>query len=320
VTATDISPRALRLAATTAALSAQTWRLLPGSFAEPVRGETFDLIVCNPPFVVSDGTSEYDYRDSGLAGDAVCRDLISELPQFLAPGGTAQLLANWIVPADGDWGERIAGWIRGRGCDAWVWQRQVAEPAEYVAQWLRDAGEVPGTPRGTRRYNAWLDWFAEHDVVAVGMGLVTMWRTDRAEPVLVFDDVPQSIEPPAGMHVSDWIERVRWLAGRSDEALLATPLRAAPDLVLVRESVLDGKGWTTAVARMRQTHAMRWEVEVDEPIAALVSGCDGNRPVQQLVTVLAAALDRPTAELAETVLPVCRDMIQYGFLLPPAPA
>jgi hypothetical protein len=36
--------------------------------------------------------------------------------------------------------------------------------------------------------------------------------------------------------------------------------------------------------------------------------------------VLAAALDRPTAELAETVLPVCRDMIQYGFLLPPAPA
>ena len=43
-----------------------------GSFFEPVRGETFDLVVTNPPFVISPATGErLVYRDSGLPGDAV---------------------------------------------------------------------------------------------------------------------------------------------------------------------------------------------------------------------------------------------------------
>jgi methylase of polypeptide subunit release factors len=52
VVATDISPRALRLAATTAALSGQKWDLRPGSLLAPVEGERFELVVANPPFVV----------------------------------------------------------------------------------------------------------------------------------------------------------------------------------------------------------------------------------------------------------------------------
>ena len=77
------------------------------------------------------------------------RLLVSGLPDRLSPGGTAQLLANWIVPTDGDWRDRVAGWLAGRGCDAWVWQREIADLREYVALWLRDAGEVPGSPRWT---------------------------------------------------------------------------------------------------------------------------------------------------------------------------
>ena len=39
-----------------------------GDLLEPVRGETFDLVVSNPPFVIgapADGT-RHTYRDSGL--------------------------------------------------------------------------------------------------------------------------------------------------------------------------------------------------------------------------------------------------------------
>ena len=90
--ATDVSDRALRLAATTAALSGQDWDLRRGSLLEPVAGERFDLVVANPPFVVSAGASGgYDYRDSGLAGDAVERaSWCAALPGVLAPGGTAR--------------------------------------------------------------------------------------------------------------------------------------------------------------------------------------------------------------------------------------
>lgn len=49
VVATDLSRRALGYAAFNAALNRADWDLRQGSFLEPVAGETFDLIVSNPP-------------------------------------------------------------------------------------------------------------------------------------------------------------------------------------------------------------------------------------------------------------------------------
>ena len=326
VTATDVSRRALRLAATTAALSGQRWELRAGSLLEPVAGERFDLIVANPPFVVSPGldadSGGFDYRDSGLAGDGVSRALLRELPAHLAPGGVAQLLANWIVPADGDWQQRLAGWLHGSGCDAWIWQREVADPSEYVTLWLRDAGEQPGTDRWRQRYDHWLDWFAATGVAAVGMGLVTLWRTEAAHPSVVCEDVPQAVEQPAGAHLPGWVERTRWLAGHDDGALLQAALRRADGLVRVRHDLPGpgpegGAGWHTALVQLRQSHGMRWELETDEAVTALVGACDGATPLAAPVAVLAAALGRESAEVAAALLPVVRDLVQRGFLLPP---
>jgi hypothetical protein len=316
VLATDISERALRLAATTAALSGQTWDLRPGSLLDPVAGEQFDLVVANPPFVVSPGTGGYDYRDSGLSGDSVCEQLVRGLPAVLSEHGTAQLLANWIIPADRPWPDRLAEWLAGSGCDAWVWQREIAEPAEYVALWLRDAGERPGTPGWTHKYAAWLDWFAEAEIPAVGMGLITLWRTDATDPVLVLEDVPQAVEQPAGAHLPAWIARQRWLADTTDASLLDAALRPAPGLVLDRSDLLGPNGWEPAAARLRQSYGMRWEVETDDAVAAVVAGCDGRTPLHRPLSVLSAALEEPVRAIAEALLPVVRDLIGRGFLLP----
>lgn len=53
VVATDISPRALAYAAFTAALNRCDWDLRQGDLLGPVSGERFDLIVANPPYVIS---------------------------------------------------------------------------------------------------------------------------------------------------------------------------------------------------------------------------------------------------------------------------
>jgi methylase of polypeptide subunit release factors len=325
VTATDLSARALRLAATTAALSGQSWRLLAGSLLEPVAGERFDLVVANPPFVVSPGldatSGGFDYRDSGLGGDGVSRALLRDLPKQLAPGGVAQLLANWIVPADGAWRERLGGWLADGGCDAWIWQREIADPGEYVTMWLRDAGEQPGTDRWRARYDRWLDWFATAGVAAVGMGLVTLWRTDADDPVVVCEDVPQAIEQPAGTHLPAWIERARWLRAQDDATLLAAALRCADGVVRVRHDLrasgADHTGWHTELTQLRQSHGMRWELEVDDAVAAVVAACDGATPLAVPVQVLAASLGRAADEVAGALLPVVRDLVQRGFLQPP---
>ena len=53
VVATDLNPRALRLARLGAALSGMDVDFREGSLYEPVVGERFDLIVSNPPYVMS---------------------------------------------------------------------------------------------------------------------------------------------------------------------------------------------------------------------------------------------------------------------------
>ena len=72
VTAVDINPRAVRFAEFNALLNETSLDLREGNLFEPVAGETFDLIVSNPPYVISP-ENDITYRDSGLPGDSFSR-------------------------------------------------------------------------------------------------------------------------------------------------------------------------------------------------------------------------------------------------------
>lgn len=317
VVATDVNERALRFAATSAAVSGMKWDLRQGSFLDPVAGEEFDLVVANPPFVVSPGWAGLDYRDSGLPGDGVSAMLAGGIPGLLAPGGVGQLLANWIIPADRPWEERVADWFDGSGCDAWIWQRDIAEPGQYVSMWLSDAGEQPGNARWSQRYDAWMEWLAASNVAAIGMGLITIWRTDEDNAEIVVQDVRQAIEAPIGNTLPGWHARQRWLAHATDDDMLEARLTATAGLVRDRVEALEDGGWREEVNRLRQTRDMRWTVDVDDAISALVAGCDGERTLGTVLHILAAALDTTPTDVAQAALPVVRDLVSRGFLLVP---
>jgi len=237
------------------------------------------------------------------------------LPGRLNLGGTAQLLANWIIDSDQPWPDRVAGWLPA-GCDGWVWQREVAEPGEYAGLWLRDAGERPGTARWQAGYDRWLDWFAEHRVAAVGMGLINLRRTGAVHRRLVCEDVPQAVQQPSGDAIAQWFDRVAWLRGRTDRQLLSATVQAAPDLVLQTSSVLDPAGWRSARCTVRQSHGLRWELEVDEAVAGLIAGCADPVSLQPLLQLLAVATGASLEAVGQALLPVLRDLIERGFLRP----
>lgn len=140
IVATDTNGRALALAAATARLNGLDWDLREGSLFDPVGEETFDLIVSNPPFVVGTGAQDYIYRDSGMVGDGISRALIEQIGDHLNPGGVAQILANWAVRDVDAWDERVREWVESTGLDAWVVQRELADPISYVSLWVSDAG------------------------------------------------------------------------------------------------------------------------------------------------------------------------------------
>ena len=318
VTATDVAPRALAMARATFALNELDVELLDGPWLEPVAGRRFDQIVSNPPFVPGPARVDYVYRDSGQDGDAALAALLRTLPEHLEPGGVAQLLGSWLHVRGEDWPERVRSWLP-PGVDAWIVQREVADPALHVGTWQRDAGLDLTSPGAREQAGAWLDWMERERVEAIGFGFVSLRRTDGA-PTVVFEDLPGDVDDPLGPEVAGWLDRVDWLRAHArDEALLGAPLAVAPGVVLETYAEPGVEGWTEVGAAVARLDGPRWRHEVDGPAAALLAGCQGALALGELVELLAVAHDRPADELVAAALPAVREFVRHGVLVPVGP-
>ncbi|MFR9729254.1 methyltransferase [Saccharopolyspora sp. MS10] len=317
VTATDVSRRALALAAATFRLNRVDVELAEGEWFEPVRGRRFDQVVCNPPFVVGPPRTDYVYRDSGLAGDDASALVVRQLPSFLAEGGTGQLLASWLHRAGEDWQDRVARWLPPGGVDAWFAQRDVADPALYVGTWLRDAGFEPGSPAGRRKAEEWLRWFEENDVEGVGFGFVTLRRTEAERGEVVCEDLRQAFDDPLGPESDAWLRRVDWLREHgSAEALLGSRLVTASSTVLEEVAARGDEGWERFVHRLHRTDGPGWQHEIDELGVRLLAGCQGALPVRELVELLALGAGEDAEELSRAAVPMLRELVRHGMVLP----
>jgi len=323
VTATDLSERALRFAATTAALNGLDWELLRGDLTVPVAGRRYDLVVSNPPFVVGPGTATHTYRDSGRPGDAVCAELAAAAPALLTEGGTMQYLANWLHVTGEDWTERVAGWVAGTGLDAWVIQREVTDPVSYVRLWLSDASEGSDPARMAQ----WLDWFDAHQVeagaanggpgasgpgaTAPGGGGLGTSEPGVSGPVVRIEELRQAVDQPLGEQVAAWFDRQDWLRGRP---LLGHRYRAADGLRLHQEATIGGDGWAVDRQLLELPRGLRWSEVVDPLVLALVGGCDGTVALVDQLAVLAVAHEVAEEALAEVASPIVAHLVERGFL------
>ncbi len=312
VVATDRNPRALQLARLTAELSGVAFELREGDLFGPVEGERFDLVVSNPPFVVSPG-ARFTYRDSGLPGDEICRRLVTEAPTYLADGGWCQLLANWLHVEGADWRERLAEWVVPTGCDAWVVQREVQDPMEYAELWLRDSGDH-ATPVYPDLYAQWLESFAADRIEGVGFGWITLHKSGSAHPYTRIEEIRQPVQQPLGDEVSAWFARRDRLRDLDDTGLLAALVMVDPRVRLDQESAPGDGGFGRVAQRLRQTGGLHRSGGLDEVGLAVVSGCITPRPLMAVLLEVAQDLGLDPAGFADGALEAVRALVEEGFL------
>lgn len=310
ICATDVNPRVLELAELSFALSGLDGvELMQGSLFEPVRGRTFELIVSNPPFVVSpDG--RFSYRESGLPGDEICRRLVADAPSHLADGGWCHLLANWLHVGDRPWEERVGEWLTASGCDAWAVQRDVQDPAEYAELWLRDSCEV-GTPEYRERYDAWLDHFEQQGVAAIGFGWISLRKSGADRPAVRVEELRHSVQQPVGAYVE---QIVGGLADARDFAIdSAARLRTVPGVV--QEQIGPPGAPDPDRILLRQTEGLCRAAGVGTVAAALAGVCDGTLPLEPLLDAIAQLLDLPADEVRAHAAAVLPELIADGFFV-----
>jgi methylase of polypeptide subunit release factors len=315
VVATDVNRRALWLAGINAELNGvANVDLREGSLFDPVAGERFDLVVSNPPFVISPATSDrLVYRDSGVPGDGVVEQIVRAIPGHLAPGGIGQVLANWIILRDRPWDERLDGWLAGSGCAAWVVQREVLDPAAYVELWLKDAG-LHGTHDYQDRYDAWLGWFEASGVEGIGFGWISLRSRERGRvnggSDRRLEEWRWEVERPLGDEVAAHFARAAALRELTDEALRALRPRLRPDVVQETHGAVGAEHPGRIV--LRQQRGMRRARQVDTVEAALAGASDGDLTIAQLLAALEQILGSE-ASTGDRIAGV-RELVAEGFL------
>jgi methylase of polypeptide subunit release factors len=316
VSATDLNPRALGFARLTLALSgAPAADLREGSLYEPVAGETYDLIVSNPPFVISP-SSRLTYRDGGMGGDELCRTLVQQAGERLADGGYAHFLANWQHVESEEWQDRLRSWVPA-GCDAWIVQREVQDVTQYAELWLRDSGDHRGDPEAYAAvYDAWLDEFEARKTKAVGFGWITLRKSGAEQPSIVVEEWPHPVEQPLGDTVRAHFERQDYLRTHDDAALLAGHFVLAPEVVQEQVGLPGAEDPEHVV--LRQHRGMRRATEVDTVGAGFAGVCDGTLSAGRILDAIAQLVGEDAVLLRDRTPQSIRLLVEEGFLEPVA--
>ena len=312
VVASDLNQRAIALATLTVELNGlEHVSVRLGDRFDPVPAEQFDLIVSNPPYVISP-SRRYLFRDSGLPVDELCRSIVQAAPAHLSTGGHCQLLGSWAHVEGEDWRERLGSWFAETGCDAYVLEREALDPAAHAASWLRQTEQAGAWPD-------FEDWMADSQanrIEAVGFGVITMRKRDGGTPWFRAETATQDFVMPCGDHLGAVFELADFLEEADDEGLLGWAFSVAPDVVLDERAGPDPDGWSVHERRLRQTAGLCHSGEVDPGLVAIVARCDGRRPLAEVLSEVADEVGVGFAEVRAAAVPIVRRLVEQAFLLP----
>ena len=355
VTATDISERALAFTRFNLLLNAPALDIDPqnpqdrvslreGSLLDPVAGERFDLVVSNPPFVITprvageSAEEQFTYRDGGLPGDEIVSTMVRRLPSVLVPGGRAQMLGNWEIIRDSEdpsqprsWDERVRAWVEDADAEAWIIQRETLSPESYAETWLKDASENRDRKHYEQTYLAYLNDFESRNVHSIGFGMIWLRRPSEStaagvtEPLQRFEEITYPIQQPIARALTESVRRYDRLAAMDDEALLAAHLEVAEDVTEERHG-RPGAEHPSVILLRAGSGLCRTQLLSTET-AGFTSASDGELAVGQIVAALAMLLSWPEYDEAaaaargtqeqhprDTLLHAVRELVLKSFL------
>jgi SAM-dependent methyltransferase len=319
VIATDVNERALAFARFNAALNGiDNAEFRHGNLLRPVEGERFELIVANPPYVISPD-STYVYRDSGHARDTLCEEIVRGVPALLAEGGFAHILVSWAhARGDGDeWAAPLRDWVRGTGCDAWLLHYKTEDPLAHAAGWL---GPLASSSEGEHEaaLDRWLAYLRSEEIEAVGYGAVVLRRRSGASNWVRLDEIPIDRLEPASAHTLRVFAAEDFLAALPDESALLDERLALVDAHRLEQELVcrDGR-FDVESQTLVLTEGLAFRAGLDRSTAMLLPHFRRSRRLADVLAAAASDLDVEDGDRERYVaaaLPVVKRLYELGFL------
>ena len=312
VIATDVNPRALAFTRISAALNGiANVETRAGSLFEPVAGESFGLITCNAPYVISP-ERRWQYRDAGFPADDLSRRVVTETAAHLAPDGFATVAVSWLAESQDEPDEHVHEWLDRSGCDAWILGLSGSDALGHAAGWNDHLAEDPDA------FDAALaEWVAYFDALGtewITEGIVVMHRREGRHHIARADPIDENeLE-----YANDQIERVfAALAALAEDgdAVLERRLRLARDARFEQE--LDRTGEVTSTVLVLDEGTCP-DVELDLDTAdALIELGENGATLERAASRVAKREDLSKRErdaLRHDLRRVARDLLELGVL------
>ena len=122
---------------------------------------------------------------------------------------------------------------------------------------------------------------------------------------------------PCGNHIQQVFAAEDFLNGlATEEELLDVRLALAPGVVMNKQLAPGEKGWVMeAIAGMRFAKGMPFATNVDAALLQLVNGCNGIRPLREILASMPAEPGQ-TAQTSRTrCLELARTLMRWGIWL-----
>ncbi len=300
VIATDVNQRALHFTAISAAMNGiENLEVRLGSLFEPVEGETFDLITCNAPYVVSP-EDRWQYRDAaGFEADQLSHTLVREVPHHLAPGGYASMLVSWLAESPDEPDVRIDEWLQDNGCDAWVIELSGADPLDHAAGWNEHLSPDPAAYGAA--LDRWTSYFSDLGVGWITEGAVLLHKRPGDVHVIRSDSADEDELEFAGDQILRVFDALAVVATVDDpQELLGERLSLADETQIEYKADEDG-------AHVVLEEGTWPSLDVDDETADILGELDGR-------TTLAEAIDRARVPRRRSTLEEIQELFELGML------
>jgi methylase of polypeptide subunit release factors len=314
VIATDVNPRALAYTTLNAALNGlHNVECRQGSLFEPVEGETFGLITCNAPYVISPET-RWVYRDSEFSEDGVSQRVLLSAAAHLADDGYAAMLVSWLAFDENAPDERVIGWADESGCDSWILSTLNSDPLTHAAEWNSHlAGEAFGDA-----LDEWARYFDDLGVELVSEGGVILHKRPGGGHSARVDELDEEDLDDAGDQILRAFEsRARLAELRSDEALLEERIGVASSLRLERELERAGSRAVDVEGSVDIAEGTKHAVDASADAQEVIASLDSRLRLAEVVDTTADRLGfdgEETEALREETIEVIRELLELGAL------
>ena len=316
VVATDTNPRALNFARMNARLNGIdniSFRL--GSFFEPVRDERFDLIVSNPPFIISPESSLM-FQNPGMGGDAVSELMVRQSPAHLNDLGRAVSLISWHHLDESDWSKRPGEWARGSGCDLWLLRATSESPLGYAANALRQTEALRSASYG-KQLDRWLDYYRDQGIARLALGAAILRKRRAARNWIHCEDLAgAAVATDAGEQIQRVLDAEDFLAAlATDDELLDRRVALHPDHVLEQKLVAGEDGWVSQALILLPAKGIERRASIDPRVLMFLSQCNGSRTVREMIAAVGERDGTDFAAAATVGLPLVKRFLRAGFLV-----